>query len=290
MDRVPRQPSGHGERHLGGHLLPSLVGLEVARPRRPGLRRAARGRRADLRGHRERHRVRPQAADTGAVLWSTHVGTPVPSGDLPCGDISPTVGITGTPVVDEARGEIFAVADELMQRRAVPRPGGDRTSTPGSSSWDRAWTRRLRTRRPSCNARGSTSATATSSSATAATTATARATRLDRSRSPKAAARPASTRRCPSATTGPCGWAARRPRSMRPGTSGWPPGTARDRSPYDFSDSVLELSPSLCRTQYFAPSSWQTDNNTDLDLGSTAPALLSDGAVLQVGKSSTPTS
>ena len=54
------------------------------------------------------------AADTGAVLWSTHVGTPVPSADLPCGDISPTVGITGTPVVDAARGEIFVVADELV--------------------------------------------------------------------------------------------------------------------------------------------------------------------------------
>ena len=53
------------------------------------------------------------AADTGAVLWSTHVGTPVPSSDLVCGDISPTVGITGTPVLDVARGEIFAVADEL---------------------------------------------------------------------------------------------------------------------------------------------------------------------------------
>ena len=53
------------------------------------------------------------AANTGAILWSTHVGTPVPSGDLPCGDIGPTVGITGTPVIDTARGEIFAVADEL---------------------------------------------------------------------------------------------------------------------------------------------------------------------------------
>ena len=46
--------------------------------------------------------------------WSTHVGTPVPSGSLPCGDISPTVGITGTPVIDETRGEIFVVADELV--------------------------------------------------------------------------------------------------------------------------------------------------------------------------------
>ena len=54
------------------------------------------------------------AADSGAVLWSTHLGPPVPSGDLPCGDISPAVGITGTPVVDPARAEIFVVADELV--------------------------------------------------------------------------------------------------------------------------------------------------------------------------------
>jgi outer membrane protein assembly factor BamB len=59
------------------------------------------------------------AADTGAVLWSSHVGTPVPSGDLPCGDIDPTVGITGTPVVDAARGEVFAVADELVSGSPV---------------------------------------------------------------------------------------------------------------------------------------------------------------------------
>ena len=42
---------------------------------------------------------------TGAVVWSTHVGAPVPSESLPCGDISPTVGITGTPVIDQSRGE-----------------------------------------------------------------------------------------------------------------------------------------------------------------------------------------
>ncbi len=52
------------------------------------------------------------AANTGAVMWSTHVGTAVPFGNLPCGDISPTVGITGTPVIDAARGEVFAVTDE----------------------------------------------------------------------------------------------------------------------------------------------------------------------------------
>ena len=56
-------------------------------------------------------------ASDGAVAWSTHLGTPVPSSSLPCGDISPTVGITGTPVIDETRGEIFVVDDELVSGR-----------------------------------------------------------------------------------------------------------------------------------------------------------------------------
>ena len=52
------------------------------------------------------------AADSGKVLWRRHLGTPVPASALPCGDISPTVGITSTPVVDRTRDEIFVVADE----------------------------------------------------------------------------------------------------------------------------------------------------------------------------------
>jgi hypothetical protein len=61
-------------------------------------------------------------------------------------------------------------------------------------------------------------------------------------------------------------------------------GNGSSSTPYDFSDSVLQLSPALGRTQYFAPSNWSFMNSHDQDLGSTAPALLSDGTVLQVGK------
>ena len=39
---------------------------------------------------------------TGAVRWSRHLASPVPSG-LPCGNIDPS-GITGTPVADVAAG------------------------------------------------------------------------------------------------------------------------------------------------------------------------------------------
>ena len=49
------------------------------------------------------------------MVWTRHLATPVPSTDLPCGNISPTVGITGTPVIDPSRDEIFVVADELVR-------------------------------------------------------------------------------------------------------------------------------------------------------------------------------
>ena len=53
------------------------------------------------------------SAQTGSVLWSTHLGTPVPVYAIPCPSVvSPVVGITGTPYIDLARNEIFVVAME----------------------------------------------------------------------------------------------------------------------------------------------------------------------------------
>src|ERR1700722_16297237 len=69
------------------------------------------------------------SAATGAVVWSTQLGSAVPSADLPCGDISPTAGITGTPVIDPARGEIFVVADELVNGRPAHMFAGLSTAT-----------------------------------------------------------------------------------------------------------------------------------------------------------------
>ena len=57
------------------------------------------------------------AANSGGLLWSHHLSSPVNASTLPCGDITPTVGISSTPVIDPARSEIFVVADE-----AAPAP------------------------------------------------------------------------------------------------------------------------------------------------------------------------
>jgi outer membrane protein assembly factor BamB len=49
-------------------------------------------------------------AASGATVWQTHVADPVRSDALPCGNIRPTVGITGTPVVDPSTGTLYAAA------------------------------------------------------------------------------------------------------------------------------------------------------------------------------------
>jgi outer membrane protein assembly factor BamB len=59
------------------------------------------------------------AARSGRVLWSRHLANAVPAKDLPCGDITPKVGITGTPVIDVSRHEIFVDADTLIKGPAA---------------------------------------------------------------------------------------------------------------------------------------------------------------------------
>ena len=47
---------------------------------------------------------------TGATVWKTQLGNPVDARSLPCGNIGPNTGITGTPAVDPATGRVYVVA------------------------------------------------------------------------------------------------------------------------------------------------------------------------------------
>lgn len=227
------------------------------------------------------------SAATGAVDWSSHLGTPVPSSALPCGDISPTVGITGTPVVDVARSEVFVVADELVDRRPVHALVGLDAGT------------------------GKVELTQDVDPAGSTPAALLQRTGLTLDANRVVFGFGGNFGDCPSYH----GWVVSVPETggsaedyevdAGAGQSQgaiWMGGAApvvdssgniwvetgngsvtSPGAPYDDSDSVLELSPALGLLQYFAPSSWASENARDLDL-STAPVLLDDGEVVAAGK------
>jgi len=55
--------------------------------------------------------------DSGAVVWQRSLGNPMPLSQLPCGNIDP-MGITGTPVIDPAKGLLYLDAMTKTQNGA----------------------------------------------------------------------------------------------------------------------------------------------------------------------------
>jgi PQQ-like domain len=227
------------------------------------------------------------SSSTGAVVWSNHLASPVPASSLPCGDIEPTVGITGTPVVDEARGELFVVADELKQGAPAHVLVGLSTVT------------------------GSTELTQPVDPPGAAPAALLQRTGLTLASGQVVFGFGGNYGDCSTYR----GWVVGVPEAGgTPVDFGVDTGAGQSQGaiwmggaapavdgagnlwvgvgngsvtsvsrPYDHSDSVLELTPALRLVQYFAPTSWATDNARDRDL-SMAPVLLPDGQVVIAGK------
>jgi hypothetical protein len=55
------------------------------------------------------------------MIHGTRSRPPGACGIAPLRDITPTAGITCTPVIDGSRGEIFVVADEMVGGRPAHR-------------------------------------------------------------------------------------------------------------------------------------------------------------------------
>ena len=227
------------------------------------------------------------SAANGTVEWSVHLASPVPSQSLPCGDISPTVGITGTPVIDAARGELFVVADELVNGTAAHQLVGLSTATgktelnqnvdPSGSTPTALLQRTGLTLDAGRVVFGYGGNYGDCSTYHGWVLSVPEAGGADAAFAVDAA----------SGESQGAVWMGGAAPVVDAGGNVWVAvgnGSVYSSShAYDDSDSVLELSPSLTLEQYFAPSSWPSDNAHDLDI-STAPALLADGQVVAAGK------
>jgi polyvinyl alcohol dehydrogenase (cytochrome) len=215
---------------------------------------------------------------TGRVLWSTHLGTPQPLSGLPCGDIDP-LGITSTMVYDPATGRVFAVAET---------DGGDHTLY-GID----ARTGRVAVHTPVEPPRGDRLAHQQRS---ALTLSGGRVYIAYGGLYGDCARYVGSVVSVTTAGTDPLAYAVPTTRQagiwapggavVVDGTLLYPVGNGESTSNYDGSDSVIALSPTLTRTDLFAPTTWQRDNAADLDLGSAGPVPLGRW-VLAVGKRGT---
>jgi Bacterial Ig-like domain (group 2) len=56
------------------------------------------------------------ADSAGAPIWTANFGPPAPHWDLPCKDYGPSVGITGTPVIDPDTKTLYVVARTIRGR------------------------------------------------------------------------------------------------------------------------------------------------------------------------------
>jgi outer membrane protein assembly factor BamB len=228
------------------------------------------------------------SASTGAVAWSAHLGSPVPSSSLPCGDITPSAGITGTPVIDPSRGEIFVVADELTGGSPAHRLVGLSTSSghvemsqnvdpPGAEPADllQRTGLTLDAGQVVFGMGGNDGDCATYRGRVVAV--------------PEAGGVPRyfTVDAAPGENQGAVWMGGAAPVVDGSGNIWVSTGNGSVYSAahaYDDSDSVLELSSSLQLLQFFAPSTWPVNNSRDLDM-STAPVLLPGDQVLLAGKS-----
>lgn len=228
----------------------------------------------------ENNSVYALSAQTGAQVWRTNLGEPVLSDILPCGDIVPVTGITGTPVIDPSTGILYVVSYSGV---TVTHVLSAINVTTGAVLWQRG-----------ADPPGAV--------------VTAQQERSALSLANGMVYIPYG------GLAGDCaqyyGWVVGIPANgtgsmvvykvptTREGGIWAPSGLAIDSSgnvyaatgngasitTYDHGDSVVKLSPTLTEEGYFAPTNWSVLNQNDADLGSLGPAIVGPNLLFQIGK------
>ena len=227
------------------------------------------------------------SAANGALAWSDHLAAPVPAGALPCGDITPTVGITSTMVIDPASGRLFASAAVSSGSSVKHLVYAIDTAT-HRVVWSRdvdqpGWTASAELQRIGLALSAGNVIVGFGGNYGDCGTYHGWVVGV-----PESGTGALLTYRVPTGREGAI-WA---PAGATVDASGdifvvSGNGDAAAGQPFDHGNAVIELSPTLAERQYFAPVNWAQDNADDGDLGSTAAILLDDSRMFIVGKQQT---
>ncbi|HZP96701.1 MAG TPA: PQQ-binding-like beta-propeller repeat protein [Candidatus Limnocylindria bacterium] len=228
----------------------------------------------------ERNVVYAFDARTGQPRWRAALGTPVDATTLPCGNIRPVTGITGTPVADARAGLVYVVAFEqtyhhelyalevatgaIRFHRTVDPPGADPKVHQQRAALALANGRvyvAYGGLAGDCGAyRGSVVGVSAASGDGELLSYRVPANREAGIWAPSGIAVDANGRLF--VVT----------------------GNSDSNGRYDYNDAVLRLSPDLALEDYWAPADWLSLSRTDTDIGSVGPTLLPDGRVIEAGK------
>jgi PQQ-like domain len=219
----------------------------------------------------------------GAVVWKQHLGDPVDASTLPCGDIQPVTGITGTPAADIFAGRLYVVAFlrgfhhvlftlSLVDGSVVTQQNVDPAGSVPSAQQERGalaiWSGHVYI--PFGGLYGDCGDYHGYLVAVpAAGTVVGSPTLVYRT----PVTREAGIWNPAGATIAPSG-------SVYVVT-----GNGSATQSFAYSNSVIELSPDLQVRSFFAPSNWRSLDASDLDLGSVGATYVSSiGAVVAIGK------
>lgn len=219
----------------------------------------------------------------GTVLWRTHLGSPSPASQRPCGNISP-LGITGTPAYSPATGLVYLVTEtgtngvhhslfalDALSGRTKWRRGIDFSGVAATAmqqrgalaiAGGRAWVTFGGLAGDCGSYKGRLIGVPLSGQGASViyTVPTAREGGMWQ----------------------PSGPAVDHAGHLLVAVGN---GAAVSGDPYDHSDSVLQLDTQARLQQYFAPTGWANDNANDVDLGSIGPAVVGTRWLVQGGKS-----
>ncbi|GAB3861359.1 hypothetical protein GCM10028801_25400 [Nocardioides maradonensis] len=224
-------------------------------------------------------------APGGRVLWRRHLGTPVRTSQLPCGNIDP-LGITGSPVYSPGTGAAYVVTETPTSTGGVRHTLVSLDVGSGAVNWRRGVdypgveTRAMQQRGALTVAGGRVWVPFGGLAGDCAGY-------RGRLVGVPLDGRGTAVRYTVPTTREGGMWQTSGPAVDSRGhlLAAVGNGAAGPGDPYDHSDSILKLDTSARLLGFFAPRGWAQDNAGDVDLGSIGPALVGTTWLVQGGKS-----